>query len=123
MIKRTTYDNVEDAAVRVRRIGHDIKLYFRHTGMLQVFHDGEMVLEDGPRDYSVALAKVKAIGMQAEPALEPNDNVLDKHVRRGKQTRTKKAVAKKVAKEKAKAKEAAMANAQALDNTPEFPQN
>lgn len=122
-MKRTTYDSVEAEAVRYRRKGHDIKLYFRYTGMLQVFHDGDMVLEDGPRDYSVALAKVKAIGMQTEPALPPNDSIIDKNVRRGKQTRTKKAVAKKVAKQKQAAKEAAMTNAQALDNTPEFVEN
>jgi hypothetical protein len=95
-MSRTTYDDVEENTVRVCRKGHDVKLYFRHTGMLQVFHNGNMVLEDGPRDYSVALAKVKAIGMQSKPKLEPNDNVTDRSVRRGKQTRTKKAVAKKV---------------------------
>ena len=116
-MSRTTYDAVEARSVRVCRDGHDIKLYFRHTGMLQVFHNGEMVLEDGPRDYSVALAKVKAIGMQSKPALEPNDGVTDRSVRRGKQTRTKKAIAKKVAKEKEAAKLAAMSNAAALEST------
>jgi hypothetical protein len=96
-MSRTTYDAVEARTVKVCRDGHDIKLYFRHTGMLQVFHNGEMVLEDGPRDYSVALAKIKAIGMQSEPKLEPNDSVTDRSVRRGKKTRTKKAVAEKAA--------------------------
>lgn len=94
---RTTYDDVEESTVKVCRAGHDIKLYFQYTGMLQVFHNGDMVLEDGPRDYSVALAKVKAIGMQSEPKLEPNDSITDKAVRRGKKTRTKKAVAEKSA--------------------------
>lgn len=116
-MSRTTYDTVEDRAVKVRRKGHDIKLYFRYTGMVQVFHNGEMVLEDGPRDYSVALAKVKAIGMTSEPKLEPNDSIIDKQVRRGKQTRTKKAVAAKVAKKKEAAKQVAMSNAAAMEST------
>jgi hypothetical protein len=85
--------------------------------MLQIFHDGEMVLEDGPRDYSVALAKVRAIGMTSKPALAPNDSVTDRSVRRGKQTRTKKAVAARVAKAKETAKQAAMSNAAALEST------
>jgi hypothetical protein len=113
MIKRTTYDDVEDEAIRQRRKGHDIKLYFRYTGMLHVFHNGEKVLEDGPRDYSVAFAKLQSIGAHETPELEPNDNVTDKSVRRGKQTRTKKAVAKKVAAEKSKARNMAAANAAA----------
>ena len=95
MTKRVTYDRVESQAVKQCRKGHDIKLYFRHTGMLLVYHDNVLVLEDGPRDYSVALAKVKAIGMGEKPTFEPNDNITEIQVRRGKKTRTKAAVKKK----------------------------
>jgi hypothetical protein len=103
-MKRVTYDAVEDLAVRAVRLGHDIKLYFRHTGELQVFHDGELVLRDPGRSYDVALAKVKQIMMNADPANEANDTVTDKQVRRGKQTRTKAAVKKKTAAKKKGAK-------------------
>jgi hypothetical protein len=52
----------------------------------------------------VALAKIKAIGMNEKPALGPNDNIIDKEVRRGKKVRTKAAVKKKTATAKKKGK-------------------
>lgn len=94
-MSRVTYDQVEAETVRQVRAGHDITLYFRFTGALHVYHDGELVLVDEGRSYDVALAKVKSIGMNADPANEPNDTVVDKDVRRGKQHRTKDAVAAK----------------------------
>jgi hypothetical protein len=55
--------------------------------------------------------------MQSKPQLEPNDSVTDRSVRRGKQTRTKKAVAAKVEKQKKAAKRVAMSNAAAMEST------
>ena len=97
MTKRVTYDRVEDEAMKAIRLGHDVKLYFRHTGMLEVFHNGESVLKDGPRDYSVALALVKKIVINGEPAVAPKNKVTEKDVRRGKAEAKPKAAKKKPA--------------------------
>lgn len=96
-MKRTRYDDVEDMAMRAMRVGHDFKLYFRHTGMLHLFHNGEEVLVDGPRDYSAALDKIKELMWHTSPSLPGKDLVSEKDVRRGKATKPK-------AKGKAKAK-------------------
>jgi len=79
-MKRVSYNMVEREAVLQARKGHHIRLKLRYTGMLEVIHDGKIVLTDGPKDYSVALAKVRSIGMSAEPTLPPSDAVTDKDV-------------------------------------------
>lgn len=99
MTNRVTYDRVEAKAVKIARLGHDIKLYLRYDGMLQVFYHGELVLSDGPRDYSVALAKVQSY-LDVAPQLPANDNVTERNVRRGKKTRTPAAVKKKASAKK-----------------------
>lgn len=104
MTSRTTYDMVEALAIRARRDGHDVKLYFNYEGILAVFHDGEEVLRDEGRSYDVAEAKVRQILMNAKPKLEPKATVIDKDVQRGKKVRTKAAVAKKTAAAKKGAK-------------------
>ena len=92
MSSRISYDMVEHEAIIQGRKGHEIRLKLRYTGMLEVRHNGKLVLTDGPRDYSVALAKVKSIGMTAEPSGPPDDSVTDKTVQGGV---SKKARAKK----------------------------
>lgn len=69
LVKRTTYDAVEAKAMRIRENGHDIKLKLCYTGMLKVYYNGKKVLEDGPRDYSVALQKVMSLGFYEKPKL------------------------------------------------------
>jgi hypothetical protein len=87
MTNRITYDKVEELAMRARRDGHDVKLYFNFEGKLHVFHDGEQVLVDPGRSYVVAEAKVRQILMNADPKLEPSATVTDKDVQRGRKTR------------------------------------
>lgn len=86
MTKRVTYDVVEAAALKARRSGHDFKLFFNYQGMLHLFHNGDLVLVDGPRDYAVALAKVQSLVWQTAPVLPKETDVepiTEKHVRRG----------------------------------------
>lgn len=87
MMTRTTYDMVEDLAVKARRAGHDVQLYFNYEGKLAVFHDGTEVLVDEGRSYTVAEAKVRQILMSAKPSLPPKTAATEKDVRRGRKHR------------------------------------
>ena len=107
MTKRITYDMVEDLAVRARRVGHDVQLYFNYQGVVAVFHNGEEVLADEGRSYVVAEAKVRSILMNAEPLLEPDLKIVDKDVQRGKAGKAKKKKKPPTLKQMKKAKKGA----------------
>jgi len=86
--RRTTYDMVEAKAVKLRQAGHDVQLYFNAQGHVHVHHNGEQVLVDKGRDYRVAYACLEQVGDSA-PTLQPNPNLSDKDVRRGKAKTTR----------------------------------
>ena len=53
--RRTTFDQVGDAAPP------SVKLKLRQDGYVYVYHNGELILKDGPKDYTEALDQVRTI--------------------------------------------------------------